>query len=285
MLAKVISYAPTRRQAAALLADALARTRMHGVRTNRDLLVNVLRHPAFLDGATDTAFFDTHGLAELAAPLADDRALGCRRWPPHWPMPPTTAAPQRCSAQCPAAGATSRRATRLKSYERRGRAETHEVRYRFTRAGLRARRTTTDVTPGVGARPTRWCCADRPAWTARSTSPGTATRSSSTRRWARCSSPRCRASPIRIDALAHGSLLAPMPGVGAPHRRRGRRRRHRRPAADLAGGHEDGAHHHRTGRRCARRTQRRTPASRSRSAPSSPGSTNPERTTHEGDTT
>ncbi|OBG65051.1 MULTISPECIES: biotin carboxylase N-terminal domain-containing protein [unclassified Mycobacterium] len=70
MLAKVISYAPTRRQAALVLADALARTRLHGLRTNRELLVNVLRHPAFLDGATDTAFFDTHGLQELSAPLA-----------------------------------------------------------------------------------------------------------------------------------------------------------------------------------------------------------------------
>ncbi len=74
MLAKVISYAGTRGQAAQLLATALTRTRVHGVRTNRDLLVNVLRHPAFLDGATDTAFFDTHGLVELAAPLADHRA-------------------------------------------------------------------------------------------------------------------------------------------------------------------------------------------------------------------
>lgn len=71
MLAKAISYAPTRRQAATVLAGALARTRLHGLRTNRDLLVNVLRHPAFLDGATDTAFFDTHGLAQLSAPLAD----------------------------------------------------------------------------------------------------------------------------------------------------------------------------------------------------------------------
>ncbi|MGB8211777.1 MAG: biotin carboxylase N-terminal domain-containing protein, partial [Mycobacterium sp.] len=61
MLAKVISYAPTRRQAALVLADALSRTHLHGLRTNRELLVNVLRHPAFLDGATDTAFFDTHG--------------------------------------------------------------------------------------------------------------------------------------------------------------------------------------------------------------------------------
>lgn len=75
MLAKVISYAPQRRRAALVLADALARTRIHGVRTNRDLLVNVLRHPAFLAGDTDTAFFATHGLAELAAPLADDAAV------------------------------------------------------------------------------------------------------------------------------------------------------------------------------------------------------------------
>ncbi|MGB9302352.1 MAG: biotin carboxylase N-terminal domain-containing protein [Mycobacterium sp.] len=75
MLAKVISYAPTRRQAALVLADALARARLHGIRTNRELLVNVLRHPAFLDGATDTAFFDTHGLTELSAALADDATI------------------------------------------------------------------------------------------------------------------------------------------------------------------------------------------------------------------
>ncbi|OBK03960.1 acetyl/propionyl-CoA carboxylase subuit alpha [Mycolicibacterium conceptionense] len=75
MLAKVISYAPTRRQAAPVLADALSRTKIHGLRTNRDLLVNVLRHPAFLDGATDTAFFDTHDLDALAAPLAGADAV------------------------------------------------------------------------------------------------------------------------------------------------------------------------------------------------------------------
>src|SRR6201991_4707832 len=75
MLAKVISYAPTRRQAALVLADALARAQLHGLRTNRDLLVNVLRHQAFLNGATDTAFFDTHDLAKLSAPLVDDAVV------------------------------------------------------------------------------------------------------------------------------------------------------------------------------------------------------------------
>ncbi|TAM91311.1 MAG: acetyl/propionyl-CoA carboxylase subunit alpha [Jatrophihabitans sp.] len=74
MLAKVIAWAPTRDAAAARLATALARTRLHGLVTNRDLLVNVLRHPAFLAGDTDTAFFDRHGLDVLSAPLADARA-------------------------------------------------------------------------------------------------------------------------------------------------------------------------------------------------------------------
>ena len=70
MLAKVIAFAPTRTQAATRLATALSRAQIHGLRTNRDLLVNVLRHPAFLAGDTDTAFFDTHGLDVLARPLA-----------------------------------------------------------------------------------------------------------------------------------------------------------------------------------------------------------------------
>ncbi|MFD4183187.1 acetyl/propionyl/methylcrotonyl-CoA carboxylase subunit alpha [Rhodococcus sp. NPDC058514] len=74
MLAKVISFAPTRGQAAQLLATTLARTELHGLRTNRDLLVNILRHPAFLAGDTDTAFFTTHGLDNLARPLADPGA-------------------------------------------------------------------------------------------------------------------------------------------------------------------------------------------------------------------
>ncbi|RJQ81409.1 acetyl/propionyl/methylcrotonyl-CoA carboxylase subunit alpha [Amycolatopsis panacis] len=70
MLAKVISWAPTRTEAARRLAAALAGARIHGVVTNRDLLVRVLRHEAFLAGETNTAFFDRHGLDTLARPLA-----------------------------------------------------------------------------------------------------------------------------------------------------------------------------------------------------------------------
>jgi len=73
MLAKVISWAPDRDQAAHMLAGALARARVHGLITNRDLLVRVLRHPAFLAGQTDTGFIGRHGLDALAAPLAGER--------------------------------------------------------------------------------------------------------------------------------------------------------------------------------------------------------------------
>ncbi|GIG04910.1 acetyl/propionyl/methylcrotonyl-CoA carboxylase subunit alpha [Catellatospora coxensis] len=74
MLAKVIVWAPTRSQAARALAGALAQARIHGLVTNRDLLVNVLRHPAFLAGRIDTAFFEQHGLDMLARPLAGEDA-------------------------------------------------------------------------------------------------------------------------------------------------------------------------------------------------------------------
>jgi propionyl-CoA carboxylase alpha chain len=67
LLAKVIAHAPSRAEAAGLLAAALAGARLHGVATNRDLLVGVLRHPAFLAGDTDTAFLDRHPPAALAA--------------------------------------------------------------------------------------------------------------------------------------------------------------------------------------------------------------------------
>jgi len=76
MLAKVIAHAPTRQEAAAALTAALAGARIHGVTTNRDLLVRTVRHEAFAAGATDTGFLDRHGLDVLAAPLADEGAVG-----------------------------------------------------------------------------------------------------------------------------------------------------------------------------------------------------------------
>jgi acetyl/propionyl-CoA carboxylase alpha subunit len=72
MLAKVIAWAETREEAAAKLARALAGARLHGPRTNRDLLVRILRHPEFLAGRTDTHFLERHRPAELGAPLCDE---------------------------------------------------------------------------------------------------------------------------------------------------------------------------------------------------------------------
>ncbi|MBS44612.1 MAG: acetyl/propionyl-CoA carboxylase subunit alpha [Nocardioides sp.] len=71
MLAKVIAYAPTRRQAARALAGALERARIHGLVTNRDQLVAVLREEAFLSGDVSTAFLGEWTLSGGAAP-ADD---------------------------------------------------------------------------------------------------------------------------------------------------------------------------------------------------------------------
>ena len=60
MLAKVIAHGSTREEASARLADALDRARLHGVVTNRDLLVEVLRSAAWLANDVDTGFLERH---------------------------------------------------------------------------------------------------------------------------------------------------------------------------------------------------------------------------------
>jgi propionyl-CoA carboxylase alpha chain len=60
LLAKVISYAPTRHEAAAVLALALERLHLGGVTTNRDFLVATLRHEGFLAGDTTTDFIERY---------------------------------------------------------------------------------------------------------------------------------------------------------------------------------------------------------------------------------
>ncbi|GAC1609975.1 MAG: biotin carboxylase N-terminal domain-containing protein [Mycobacteriales bacterium] len=75
MLAKVIAYAPTREEACAKLASALQHAKVHGVTTNRDLLVRVLRSQAFLAGEVDTGYLDREDPRVLGGPSADDEAL------------------------------------------------------------------------------------------------------------------------------------------------------------------------------------------------------------------
>jgi propionyl-CoA carboxylase alpha chain len=66
MLAKVIGFGPTRDDARRVLAAALDRARLHGVVTNRDLLVGILREPEFRAGAVDTGYLSRHPPGELA---------------------------------------------------------------------------------------------------------------------------------------------------------------------------------------------------------------------------
>jgi len=56
MLAKVVAHAPTRVAAARKLASVLSRAKIHGLVTNRDLLVQILRDATFLAGDVSTAF-------------------------------------------------------------------------------------------------------------------------------------------------------------------------------------------------------------------------------------
>jgi propionyl-CoA carboxylase alpha chain len=84
MLAKVIAYGDDRETVARRLAATLRRARIHGVTTNRDLLVASLLHPSFLDGTASTSFYADHPpvrdagpdprLAAVVAALADAAA-------------------------------------------------------------------------------------------------------------------------------------------------------------------------------------------------------------------
>ena len=72
MLAKLIAWGPSRREAASRLAAALTVAEIDGVVTNRDLLAKVLRDPGFAEGDTDTGFLERgEGLTE---PLVGDEA-------------------------------------------------------------------------------------------------------------------------------------------------------------------------------------------------------------------
>ncbi|UYQ62812.1 biotin carboxylase N-terminal domain-containing protein [Streptomyces peucetius] len=67
MVAKVVAWAPTRAEAVRRLAHSLRRARIHGPRTNRDLLVASLEHPDFTGGRLDTGFYERN-LDELTRP-------------------------------------------------------------------------------------------------------------------------------------------------------------------------------------------------------------------------
>ncbi|MBF6329123.1 acetyl/propionyl/methylcrotonyl-CoA carboxylase subunit alpha [Nocardia transvalensis] len=135
MLAKVISYADTRDEAARLLAAALQRARIHGLVTNRDLLVRVLRHPAFLAGETDTAFFDRHGLENLSAPVVSEADERLSIVAAALAEAAANRARARVGGGLPSGWRNLPSQPQSKRYESRT-TGTHEIRYRITRTGL-----------------------------------------------------------------------------------------------------------------------------------------------------
>ena len=60
MLAKVITHAPTRAEAAGRMASVLRAMEIHGVTTNRDYLSAVMGEPDFLSGLATTAYVGDH---------------------------------------------------------------------------------------------------------------------------------------------------------------------------------------------------------------------------------
>ncbi len=145
MLAKVVVHAPTRTEAATALASALARSRIHGVTTNRDLLVRTLRHPAFLGGRTDTGFLETHGVATLATPLADHEAVRRHALAAVLAAQARHRAEARVQATIPSGYRNNPSALQQSAYDHGG--QTVAVGYRFTPRGGRLDRVEVDGEP------------------------------------------------------------------------------------------------------------------------------------------
>jgi propionyl-CoA carboxylase alpha chain len=114
---------------------------VHGLATNRDLLVRVLRHPAFLSGDTDTAFFTTHGLDVLSRPLASPESVELSAVAAALADAAGNRRDAKVNAGLPSGWRNLPGEAQLKTFGTgpgaTGPDADIEIRYRFTRAGLR----------------------------------------------------------------------------------------------------------------------------------------------------
>jgi 3-methylcrotonyl-CoA carboxylase alpha subunit len=79
MIAKIITWAPSRSEAIEKLHAALDRTLLFGFRTNKAFLLSVARHPQFMREAPTTRFLDDFG--DGAARLPENLVImGCAAW-------------------------------------------------------------------------------------------------------------------------------------------------------------------------------------------------------------
>ncbi|NNC91097.1 MAG: ATP-grasp domain-containing protein [Acidimicrobiia bacterium] len=137
MLAKIIAHGRTREEAARRLAEALGGAVIHGVQTNRALLVRVLRHPDFLAGDIDTHFLQRHSPAELAAPLTTEADGGIHALAAAL----ADQAARRDAAPVLGAAPTGWRnnPSQLQRVSFRRGGEVIDIGYRFSRTGIEAR--------------------------------------------------------------------------------------------------------------------------------------------------
>ncbi|MEO8103206.1 MAG: acetyl/propionyl/methylcrotonyl-CoA carboxylase subunit alpha [Betaproteobacteria bacterium] len=75
MIAKLITWGSDRDEAIRRMQGALGETDVLGVRTNLEFLEQLVRHPAFLAGDTDTGFIARHRDALLSVPPLDNLTL------------------------------------------------------------------------------------------------------------------------------------------------------------------------------------------------------------------
>jgi geranyl-CoA carboxylase alpha subunit len=78
MIAKIIAHGPTRDEARRKLVEALKRTTLFGVATNKKFLIDALERPAFAKGEATTAFIaEAFSNEDLAAPKLDAEDAAC----------------------------------------------------------------------------------------------------------------------------------------------------------------------------------------------------------------
>ncbi|MEU5993954.1 biotin carboxylase N-terminal domain-containing protein [Spirillospora sp. NPDC047418] len=208
MLAKVIAWAPTRAAAARRLAAGLRGARIHGLTTNRDLLVRILEEPGFLDGDTDTGYLDRVGLGTLAAPLANEAAVDVSALAAALAQAAANRAAAPVLGRLPSGWRNVRSQPQRRTFE--GPHGTVDVDYDLRRDGL-----TSELCPGaslVGAAPDRVVLdLDGLRETFTVTAAGDEVHVDS-----RLGPVALRAVPRFADPsgqIAPGSLLAPMPGT------------------------------------------------------------------------
>ncbi len=204
MLAKVVAVAPTRAGAIRRLAGALERARVHGLVTNRELLVGALRHEEFVSARMDTGFFDRH-LSALAAPggvVPEVYAAAAVAVASSFPDPAASSGLRF--------GAYRNLPSQPQQKTCTGRGK-HEIRYHRTRTGWDlVDHPEVQVLEADGARVVLEIAGIRREFEVRAYGDGKFHVDSGTHSWTLTPSPRF---PEPETTLTPGSLLAPMPGT------------------------------------------------------------------------